>query len=135
MSIREYLDTGPLRDIVKYRGSASDAVAFAGTLRKHPYDQEKCLLFTTEPDTEGAPRDSAIYEFRVADVLGAEEMSATVDTHGKAMPRVRLFIRKGAIAARYEPFEVGAAKAEGTVGARPPHEHFRHGTSLHGNAG
>ena len=116
MSVREYLAADPLHDIVRYRGNASDSVAFVGTLRKHPYDQEKCLLFTAEPDAEGQPHDSAIYEFRVADVLGAEEMSATVDTQGKAMPRARLYIRKGAIAARYEPFEVGAPK---TVAARP----------------
>jgi len=37
MSISEYLDSSPFFDIVKYGNHAAlDAVAFIGTLKKHP---------------------------------------------------------------------------------------------------
>lgn len=115
MSISEYLDSPPLHDLVKFRGGAANSVAFVGTLRKHPYDQEKCLLFSPDssPDSGagggGATHETAIFEFRIPDVLGAEELSSTVDDSGTAMSRARLWIRRGAIAARYVPFEVGLA--------------------------
>ncbi|MEN6364539.1 MAG: hypothetical protein ABFC81_05645 [Rectinema sp.] len=108
MSIREYLDSAPMTDIIKYRGGpGAGAVAFVGTLRKHPYDEAKCLLFTPQSDALGAQREGAIFEFRISDVLGADEMSSPVDESGAAMSRARLWIRHGAIALRYEPFEVG----------------------------
>lgn len=115
MSISEYLDSPPLHDLVKFRGGAANSVAFVGTLRKHPYDQEKCLLFSPDFSADsdagggGSAHETSIFEFRISDVMGAEELPSTVDDRGAAMSRARLWIRRGAIAARYVPFEVGLA--------------------------
>ena len=116
MSISEYLDAEPFREIVSYRraGAPQDAVDFIGTQRKHPYDDEK-LTLTTEP----ASVDAGLFEFRVADVLSAQDLPSPVRADGESWPLVKLWVRKGSIGVRYEPFEVdrprkplGAARVE-----------------------
>lgn len=107
MSISEYLDSSPFHDIVRYsEHNALNAVAFVGTLRKHPYDPEKCLLLTAEQEALKWLEEFTIIEFRIGDILGADEMASPVDEHGTARSLVRLWVQKGAIAMRYEPFEV-----------------------------
>lgn len=102
MSIESYLGAEPLSEIVRYRGERPrDAVAFTGSLRQHPYDADKCLLIA---DPLG--RDAAIYEFRIADVLGADELPTPVDEAGHSWTLARLWVRRGSFALRYEPFEV-----------------------------
>ncbi len=102
MSISEYLESEELRDLVRYRSEApQDAVSFVGTLRKHPYDEAKCLLIG---DPAGC--EPAIFEFRVADVVGADELPSPVDGAGQSRPMVRLWVRHGSFGIRYEPFEV-----------------------------
>ena len=108
MSISEYLDSSPFFDIVKYGNhSALDAIAFIGTLKKHPYDPNKCLLLTARQEKLTWLDEGIIIEFRIADVLAADELPSPVDTLGMARPLVRLWVRRGAIALRYDPFEVG----------------------------
>lgn len=102
MSITEYLDSATFTGLVRYRSETpQDAVAFVGTLRKHPYDEAKCLLIA---DPSGC--EPAIFEFRTADVLGAEELPSPVDEAGQSRPVVKLWIRRGSYGIRYEPFEV-----------------------------
>lgn len=108
MSVREYLQSNGISDLVKYRDHhAMDAVSFIGTLRKHPYDSEKCLLLTSGPDSSAWFDEGTILEFRVADVCGADELPSPVDETGAAWNLIRLWIRKGSIGLKYEPFEVG----------------------------
>ena len=108
MSISDYLDSSPILDIVKYGNHHPlDAVSFVGTLRKHPYDAEKCLLLAAAQEKAAWLDEGAVIEFRIADVTAAEELPSPVDAHGAARSLVRLWVRKGAIALRYEPFEVG----------------------------
>lgn len=108
MSISEYLDSSPFFDIVKYGNhSALDAIAFIGTLKKHPYDPNKCLLLTARQEKLKWLDEGIIIEFRIADVLAADELPSPVDRLGMARPLVRLWVRRGAIALRYDPFEVG----------------------------
>jgi len=108
VSITEYIESAPLFDVVRYKDHAAmDAVAFVGTLRKHPYDAEKCLLLTA---TKEAPRwitEGSIIEFRIVDVLAADELPLPVDEEGSARSLVRIWVKRGALALRYEPFEVG----------------------------
>jgi inorganic pyrophosphatase len=102
MSVSEYLDSEVLTDLVQYRSEApQNAVAFVGTLRKHPYDENKCLLIA---DPAGC--EPAIYEFRAQDILGAEELPSPVDETGQLRPLLRLWVKKGGYGIRYEPFEV-----------------------------
>ena len=102
MSIAEYLDSEDLKDLVRYRSEApQNAVAFVGTLRKHPYDEQKCLLIG---DPAGA--EPVIYEFRAADLLGAEELPSPVGADGQPRPLIKLWVKRGSFGIRYEPFEV-----------------------------
>ncbi len=108
MSVSEYLDSSPLLGLVKYgEHSALNAVSFIGTLRKHPYDPEKCLLLTAKQEKQRWLEEGKIIEFRTGDVFAVDELASPVDENGSARPLVRLWVRKGAFALRYEPFEVG----------------------------
>ena len=107
MSISEYLESSPISDLVKYgRRDALDAFSFVGGLRKHPYDPEKCLLMTAEQEKPHWLDEGVIIEFRIADVLAADELPSPVNKEGAARSLVRLWVKRGAIALRYEPFEV-----------------------------
>ncbi|HET7839533.1 MAG TPA: hypothetical protein VFL04_07230 [Rectinemataceae bacterium] len=103
MSITEYLSAEPFSEIIRYHQAESpqDAVAFTGTIRKHPYDEDKCLLIG-----DAADREPAIFEFRIADVLSAVEMPAPVNELGTPRPLIKLWVRRGSFGIRYEPFEV-----------------------------
>jgi hypothetical protein len=102
MSIAEYLESEVLRDLVRYRADTpQNAVPFVGTLRKHPYDEGKCLLIG-----DPASCDPAIYEFRISDIVGADEHSSPVDAQGQSRPLVKLWVKRGTFGLRYEPFEV-----------------------------
>ncbi|MDA8424636.1 MAG: hypothetical protein M0Z80_00735 [Treponema sp.] len=102
MSLTEYLESEPLSELVRYKTEVpQDAVAFVGTLRKHPYDGEKCLLIGDAGD-----REPAILEFRVADVEGMEELPSPVDETGQSRSLAKLWVRRGSFGIRYEPFEV-----------------------------
>lgn len=115
MSIREYLESTPFFDLVKYgEHDALDAVAFIGTPRKHPYDQEKCILLTARQADRSGENEATLIEFRMADVIALEELPSLVDLNGMARPLAKLWVKRGAIGIRYEPFEV----ADKPIGAR-----------------
>ena len=102
MSITEYLESEELRGIVRYHSEIpQNAIAFVGTLRKHPYDEAKCLLIGDL--SAGEP---AIYEFRAEDVLGVEELATPVDDTGQSRLMVKLWVKRGSFGILYEPFEV-----------------------------
>jgi len=108
MSISEYLDSTPFFDIVKYgTHDPLDAIAFIGTLRKHPYDQDKCLLLTARQEKLHWLEEGVIIEFRLSDLIAADELPSPVNEQGAARSLIRIWVRRGAIAMRYEPFEVG----------------------------
>jgi hypothetical protein len=111
------LEEEGLSELIRYRtGAPQNAVAFSGTLRKHPYDADKCLLLA---DLSGTNREKAaspgfapsgftpaILEFRKADVLALEELPSPVDESGHSRQVLKLWIRRGSLGVRYEPFEV-----------------------------
>jgi|GEM_PF-1169128 len=103
------LKTEPVTDIERYRsGLPSDGVEFIGSLRKHPYDRERCLLIA-----DPAGQAPHIYEFRIADILFAEELPSSVDEGGASLMQVKIWVRRGSLGIHYEPFEVGKpSKAE-----------------------
>ena len=105
MGFIEQLEEEPLSELIRYRsGSPKDAVAFTGTVRKQPYDEDKCILFA-EPqgDDKSSP---AILEFRKADIVAVEELPSLVDETGHSRQVMRLWIRRRSLGIRYEPFEV-----------------------------
>jgi len=103
MSVREYL-SGSFYELQAYKSEApQDALAFTGSPRKHPYDDGKIVLLSEQSDG-----DSAIYEFKVSDIVGAQDLPSPVTEAGESYRIVRLWIRRGAVGIRYEPFEVDA---------------------------
>ena len=103
MSIKAYLEAEPLSKIERWHGnSRASGVAFVGTLRKHPYDEDKCLLISDPGEPE-----PAIYEFKVMDIVAAEELASPVGPDGTSRNLARLWVRRGSLGVRFEPFEVG----------------------------
>ena len=102
MSIRDYLSE-PFYElaVMKRADAPGDAVPFVGSPRKHPYDEGKILLID---DPLG--RTSSILEFRLADVVHAEDLASPVTREGESFPMLRIWVRRGAVGIRYEPFEV-----------------------------
>jgi hypothetical protein len=119
MSFIEQLEEEPLSELVRYRsGAPKEAVAFTGTLRKHPYDESKCILFADPTGSE-----PSILEFRKTDIVAVEERPSLVDETGHSRPMMSLWIRRGSLGIRYEPFEVDEplrfpGGALGTEGSR-----------------
>jgi len=120
MNFIEQLEEEPIFELIRYKsGAPRNAIAFTGTLRKHPYDAEKCLLLADPPPsaTPSITRSDhggsfpsgvtpAILEFRKADILGMEELASPVDESGHPRQVLKLWIRRGSLGFRYEPFEV-----------------------------
>jgi len=102
MEFTEHLEAEALSEIIRYRsGAPKDAVSFSGTLRKHPYDEGKCILFA---DPSGS--EPSILEFRKADIKAVEELASLVDETGHSRSVMRIWIQRGSLGIRYEPFEV-----------------------------
>ncbi len=114
MSITNYINTETLEsledvcNIVQYREhTAFDAVPFVGSLKKHPYDQEKCLILLLQHQAR-MPwfKKGELLEIKTRDVQGLDVMPSTIDLAGTAINMYRIWIRRGAIAVRFEPFEI-----------------------------
>lgn len=102
MSLDIYLESLPFHDIVRYsQGNPANAVAFIGVPRKHPYDPEKLMIFG---DPLGA--SPVIVEFKVSDIIRAEQLPSPVTQEGESLFMVRVWVRRGALAMQYQPFEV-----------------------------
>ncbi len=102
MSLSEILETEPFTGLQRYVSEPPlDAVSFTGTPRKHPYAEDK-LLFISDP----FGKQTGIFEFRMADVLSVEELPSPIMESGLSYSLVRMWVRRGAVGIRYEPFEV-----------------------------
>jgi len=107
MDFMDLLEEEPLFDLVRYAsGTPQDAVAFVGTLRKHPYDRDKCLLLANPSAAAAARATPSILEFRKTDILGMEDLPSPVDEAGHSRQIYKLWVRRGSLGLRYEPFEV-----------------------------
>lgn len=104
MSIRKYLSSLPLFDIVKYDNEADfieKAVSFKGSPRRHPYDSEKLILIANPFSS-----NTFFYEFLIKDIIRYDELPSIVDNGGETAPMVRIWVIKGSIGMEYIPFEV-----------------------------
>jgi len=104
MSIRKYIETKPLNELIKYRGDPEDrqkAITFVGTVRKHPYDKGKLLLITKPFST-----DTEFFEFKLVDIIYYEEQPSIVSEIGENLFMAKIWVRKGSFGVQYHPFEV-----------------------------
>jgi hypothetical protein len=104
MSVIKYIDTQPLSDIAKYKSKIdyrNSAISFTGSARKHPYDQEKLLLVADPFSTH-----TVFYEFRMKDIVHYDDLPGIATDSGENLMMIRLWINKGSLGLKYEPFEV-----------------------------
>ena len=97
-----YLEYLPPNKIARYtKGRPKDGIAFTGYPQQHPTDKSK-LILVYDPMGESP----AILEFKMDDVLFAEDLPQVVTEKGEGIPLVKLWLRRGAHGMLLEPFEV-----------------------------
>jgi hypothetical protein len=104
MNITPYLDQSSFRELIKYSSHpdlSKDNVAFTGSPKKHPYDQKKILLIS-DPFSS----NTIIFEFNIADISHAEEISRIVSETGEGLKLIKIWVKKGSLGLKYEPFVV-----------------------------
>jgi hypothetical protein len=104
MNLIKYLDSGPFYEITKYSFHpelSKDNVAFTGAPRKHPYDPKKVLLIS-DPFSS----NTIFFEFNITDISHAEEISHIVSETGEGLRLVKIWVKKGSLGLKYEPFVV-----------------------------
>jgi hypothetical protein len=104
MSVTKYIDTQPLFNITKYKSKVdytNCAVSFTGSPRKHPYDQEKMLLISDPFSSH-----TVFYEFRMSDIVHYDDLPGIATDSGENLLMVRIWVNKGCLGLKYEPFEV-----------------------------
>ena len=104
MSVRDYLDSQPLKDLIPYDSTVDlprECIAFSGAPRKHPYDDSKLLLII-----DPFSKHTAFYEFRISDISAVEDLPSIGTDSGENLTMVRIWVRRGSLGVRFEPFEV-----------------------------
>ena len=87
-----YLESLPINKIAKYSdGYQKNALPFTGYPQQHPTDKNKLILVY---DPLG--NSPVVLEFKLDDILYAEEVSKAVTEKGEGIPLVKLWIRRGA---------------------------------------
>ena len=67
-------------------------VSFSGSPLKHPYDPNKVILLIDPYST-----NTSYYEFRNQDISFVEELPSIVDTEGKTVTMVRVWVKKTSV--------------------------------------
>ena len=110
MTLLKLLEEGHFYEIQRSPGHSDaledQAVAYAGSLRSH-YNPNVVLLRTTPLDPS-----SKIYEFRLEDVLFAEELTSLSKPDGVTVEQTRIWIRRGSPAMCMKPMRVGDSVKE-----------------------
>ncbi len=90
-------------DVQKYRemNFFETHVSFEGTPRKHPSDKTKVILLT-DPFSD----KKVFFEFPISAIDYVEELETLSSEDGRSAVRMRLWIKKGSVGIRYEPFIV-----------------------------
>ena len=103
MSVEKYLESLHVHDVVKLPkgGRTQGAVKFSGMPRKHPYDPEKIILIQSPLSST-----TLFYEFRVSDIVHAEDLPNIVNNKGDSIRMVNIWITKGSFGIKMQPFEV-----------------------------
>ncbi|MDR0289679.1 MAG: hypothetical protein LBI06_01955 [Treponema sp.] len=100
--MNSYLEMLPLSGIAKYSGGQpKDALPFAGYPRQHPSEKNKMILVY---DPLGPA--TTVMEFKLEDILFAEDIPSAVTEDGEGVPLIKLWVRQGAHGVILEPFEV-----------------------------
>jgi len=74
-------------------------VAFVGTPKKHQYDKSKIILLS-DPFSD----KKIFYEFSIDAIYLVEELGTISSQDGKNALQIRIWVKKGTVALKYEPF-------------------------------
>ncbi|MEW6527449.1 MAG: inorganic pyrophosphatase Ppa [Spirochaetota bacterium] len=74
-------------------------VAFVGTPKKHQYDKSKIILLS-DPFSD----KKIFYEFSIDTIDLVEELGTISSQDGKNALQIRIWVKKGTVALKYEPF-------------------------------
>lgn len=74
-------------------------IAFVGTPKKHQYDKSKIILLS-DPFSD----KKIFYEFSIDTIDLVEELGTISSQDGKNALQIRIWVKKGTIALKYEPF-------------------------------
>jgi len=74
-------------------------VAFVGTPKKHQYDKSKIILLS-DPFSD----KKIFYEFSIDTIDLVEELGTISSEDGKNALQIRIWVKKGTVALKYEPF-------------------------------
>ena len=85
----------------------NQALSFSGSLRQH-YNPNMVLLLTHPLERSGK-----IYEFRLEDILYAQDLPSISRPNGVTVEQTRLWVRRGSPAMRMQPFRVGNSNEGG----------------------
>ena len=97
-----YLELLPVSNVTRYsKGRSGEGVPFTGFARAHPSDKNKIILVSDPLGSE-----PTVMEFRLEDILFVEETPSAVTETGEGVILVKLWIQRGAIGVKLEPFEV-----------------------------
>lgn len=77
------------------------AVQYVGTPKKNSENTDRIFL-RTDPSAS----DGSLLEFRIGDVLYVEEMETITTKEGGASVLMKLWIKKGSVGVKLEPFIV-----------------------------
>lgn len=83
------------------KGFRRQHIPFAGSPRKHPYEDENIIL-VGDPYT----RMPFYYEFRKKDIAYVEELPNITSEDGETVTMVRVWVKKDAVGLRCTPFAV-----------------------------
>ena len=98
----DYLELLPMSSITKYtKGQQKDGVSFGGYPRVHPSDKTKLILVSDPLGDE-----PVVLEFNLEDILFVEEVPSAITEAGEGVPMVKLWIQRGSVGVKLEPFEV-----------------------------
>ena len=103
-SIMKFLEKAQRFELDAYRKFprlARDCVAFTGAPQKHPFRDDRVLL-VADPFS----RQAFYYEFDLSDVEGVEMLPKLVTMDGESITMARLWVKKGSIGIRSNPFVV-----------------------------
>ncbi|MBN1411618.1 MAG: hypothetical protein JW969_12290 [Spirochaetales bacterium] len=104
MDIKNFLQAYPFHELAKYSSHpdfSKKNVAFTGSPKKHPYDPKKIILIS-DPFSS----NTYFYEFKLVDITHIEELSSIVTEKGDNLNLVKIWVKKGSLGIRYEPFIV-----------------------------
>ena len=104
MTIETFLEKAKKLELETYKRFPDmrvDHVAFTGSPRKHPLDEDKIVLIVDPISTQ-----TFFYEFKTDDVAGLEVLPNLATLEGESITMARLWVRKGSIGIKSIPFVV-----------------------------